>query len=69
MDYRHADKRKELARLLAEMPYNVMYGIAKELVEMNQEVDCNRHPETIVGMAETLADWGEAWADDDSPSS
>lgn len=52
--------RKDLATILATLPYGVLAAIAKEMVEMNQDSECNRHPETIVGMAETLYDWGEA---------
>lgn len=55
--------RKDLAQILATMPYGVLATVAKELVEMNQDEECNRHPETVVGMAETLYDWGEANAD------
>jgi hypothetical protein len=54
--------RGDLAKLLATMPYGVLASVAKELVEMNQDPECNRHPETPVGMAETLYDWGEAYA-------
>ena len=57
--------RKDLAKVLASLPYGVLATVAKELVEMNQDPECNRHPETAVGMAETLYDWGEAWARDD----
>lgn len=52
--------RKDLANILATLPYGILAAVAKELVEMNQDPDCNRHPETIHGMAETLYDWGEA---------
>lgn len=57
--------RKDLAKILATLPYGVLAEVAKELVEMNQDADCNRHPETTVGMAQTLYDWGEAYSDDD----
>lgn len=56
--------RKDLAVLLATLPYGVLADVAKELVEMNQDEECNRHPETIHGMALTLYDWGEAWANE-----
>lgn len=56
--------RKDLAQMLAAMPYGVLDDIAKELVEMNQDANCNRHPETPAGMARTLYDWGEAWANE-----
>lgn len=52
--------RTELARILATIPYTALVEIAKELVEMNEDAELNRHPETVHGMAETLADWGEA---------
>lgn len=54
--------RKDLAVMLATIPYGVLAQVAKELVEMNQDADCNRHPETAVGMAETLYDWSEAYS-------
>lgn len=57
--------RKDLAKILATLPYGVLAEVAKELVEMNQDPEINRHPETVVGMAETLYDWGEAYANDD----
>jgi hypothetical protein len=58
--------RKDLAKILATLPYGVLAEIAKELVEMNaEESGCNRHPETPTGMAETLYDWGDAHASDD----
>ena len=52
--------RKDLAVMLATMPYGVLADVAKELVEMNQDPEFNRHPETQHGLAETLYDWGEA---------
>lgn len=55
--------RNDLAKILATLPYGTLAAVAKELVEMNQDPDYNRHPETIHGMAETLFDWGEANAD------
>lgn len=55
--------RKDFAQMLASLPYGVLAEVAKELVEMNQDPDCNRHPETPAGMAETLYDWGEANAE------
>ncbi|WP_130228897.1 hypothetical protein [Bradyrhizobium sp. Leo121] len=57
-----APTKKDLAKMLSEMPYGPLLEIAKELVEMNQEPEFNRHPETPAGMAATLYDWGEAWA-------
>jgi hypothetical protein len=57
--------RKDLAKVLAALPYGVLAAVAKEMVEMNHDPDCNRHPETVVGMAETLYDWGEANANFD----
>lgn len=58
--------KKDLAKILATLPYGVLAEIAKELVEMNgEESGCNRHPETITGMAETLYDWGEAMSSDE----
>lgn len=59
--------RIELAKLLATMSFGVLLGVAKELVEMNQDAECNRHPETTLGMAETLYDWGEAQCDNQQP--
>jgi hypothetical protein len=56
--------RKDLAKILATLPYGVLAQVAKELVEMNQDQECNRHPETVVGMAQTLYDWGEAYDHD-----
>jgi hypothetical protein len=56
--------RKDLAKILSTLPYGVLAQVAKELVEMNQDEECNRHPETIVGMAQTLYDWGEAYDHD-----
>lgn len=56
--------RKDLAVILAALPYGVLADVAKELVEMNQDADCNRHPETPEGMARTLYDWGEAFNHD-----
>jgi hypothetical protein len=55
--------RKDLAKILATLPYGVLAQVAKELVEMNQDEECNRRPDTIAGMAETLYDWGEANCD------
>jgi len=52
--------RKDLAKILAALPYGILAEVAKELVEMNQDSEFNRHPETPVGMAITLYDWGEA---------
>jgi len=52
--------RKDLAKILATLPYSLMVEVAKELVEMNQEEEYNRHPETVAGMAETLSDWAES---------
>jgi hypothetical protein len=59
--------RKDLAKILATLPYGVLAQVAKELVEMNaEESGCNRHPETAHGMAETLYDWGEAYMHDEA---
>jgi len=52
--------RKDLAKLLAVLPYAEMVQVAKELVEMNQDPEYDRKPNTIHGMAETLSDWGDA---------
>lgn len=57
---------KDLAKILATLPYGALAQVAKELVEMNaEESGYNRHPETVHGMAETLYDWGEANQDAD----
>lgn len=61
-----APTKRDLANILATLPYGVMCQVAKELVEMNgEDSGVNRHPETIPGMAETLYDWGEAYDHDD----
>jgi len=56
--------RTDLAKMLATLPYSVMMQVAKELVEMNQDPEYDRKPNTIHGMAETLSDWGEAQQND-----
>lgn len=56
--------RKDLAKILATLPYGVMLEVAKELVQMNEEEEYNRHPETEAGMALTLYEWGEAQMED-----
>jgi hypothetical protein len=57
--------RKDLAKMLAAMPYGVLAQVAKELVEMNQDPEYDRHPGSPCGMAQTLYDWGEAQQHDD----
>lgn len=52
--------RKDLAKMLAAMPYGVLAQVAQELVEMNQDPEYDRNVSTPKGMAETLYDWGEA---------
>lgn len=52
--------RKDLAKILATLPYGVLLQVATELVQMNAEEEYNRHPETEPGMALTLYEWGEA---------
>jgi hypothetical protein len=52
--------RKDLAKILATLPYGVLAEVGKELVEMNQDPEYDRHPDTAAGMALTLYDWGEA---------
>lgn len=58
--------RKDLAKILATLPYGVMLDVAKEMVQMNEEEEYNRHPETPAGMAETLYDWGTSQIEDDN---
>ncbi len=57
--------REDLAKMLAAMPYGVLVQVATELVEMNQDPEYDRHPDTAAGMALTLYDWGEAQQHDD----
>lgn len=52
--------RKDLANILATLPYGVLLQVASELVQMNEEEEYNRHPENTAGMALTLYEWAEA---------
>lgn len=53
--------RKDLAKILATMPYGVLVGVAQELHEMNADDNVGMRDMTNkYGMAETLYDWAEA---------
>lgn len=53
--------KTDLAEVLMAMPFGELMNVARELVRMNSEdPEINRHPETALGMAETLYDWAEA---------
>lgn len=57
--------RRDLAKMLAALPYGVLAQVAQELVEMNEDKEFDRNPRTPKGMAETLYDWGEAQQHDE----
>lgn len=58
--------RKDLAKILATMPYGVLLEVAQELHEMNADDNAGlRDMTSKYGMAETLYDWAEATASDD----
>jgi hypothetical protein len=52
--------RSELAEVLVSMPFGELMSVAIALVEMNQDQEFNRKPETPLGMAQTLYDWAES---------
>jgi hypothetical protein len=53
--------RSDLAEVLRTMTFGDLVEVARELVGMNaDDPECNRHPETPIGMAQTLYDWAEA---------
>lgn len=51
----------DLAAVILALPFGKLMSVASELVRMNtDDPDINRHPETPLGMAETLYDWAES---------
>jgi len=57
----YTKKRGDLASVLLNMSFGNLMEVATELVKMNtDDPDINRHPETPLGLAQTLYDWAEA---------
>ena len=58
--------RKDLAKILATMPYGELVQVAAELHGMNADENVGlRDMTNKYGMAETLYDWAEATVSDD----
>lgn len=57
---------RQLASVIAAMPFRELLDVAKALVEMNEDPEVmDRDPKTPLGMAETLSDWAGAELEDD----
>lgn len=53
--------KNDLAEVIVAMPFGELMHVARQLVAMNaDDPEVNRHPETPLGMAETLYDWAQA---------